>query len=386
MKLAVPLAHVQRLAGPVPISVALDATLWDEPTTGISLYGRAVAGALTERGISVLRVGARRSGEFPRRLRSRTLYTLAELPRVLPRTRADIFHAIANVDLPLVRVPGVAYVLTVHDLIPLTSPETVSRAFHWQFCLWLQRSLALADHVVCVSQFTRTRLLAFHPKLDPARVSFVHNGVDHVRPVPLDPVSEAWLRSLGLPERWVLYAGALDARKNVGLLLDALEELGPATAPALVLAGQRWFGAGPVERQIGALRARGFDIRPLGYLTEPVLWAVMARAPLFVFPSRDEGFGLPPLEAMSLGTPVIISDASALPEVCGPAAVQVPVGDATALAMQIANLLDDPRQRAQLSEAGRTHARPFTWNRVAEHLDGIYRTLTGQNGRGATRA
>jgi glycosyltransferase involved in cell wall biosynthesis len=368
------------------VQIALDATLWDEPTTGIGLYGRSVAGALAERGITVLRLGARQTGEFPRRLRSRTLYTLAELPRVLPRTGAAIFHAVANVDLPLVRLPGIGYVLTVHDLIPLTSPETVSRAFHWQFRLWLGRSLALADHIVCVSQFTRDRLLAFHPQLDPARVSFVHNGVDHVRPAPLDAVSEAWLRSLGLPQRWALYAGALDARKNVGLVLDALEELGPTSAPALVLAGQRWFGSGPVERRLGALRARGFDIRPLGYLAEPILWAVMARAPLFVFPSRDEGFGLPPLEAMSLGTPVIISNAPALSEVCGAAAVQVPVGDATALALQMANLLDDPRERARLSTAGRAHARSFTWGRVAEHLDGVYRTVAGQNGRAASGA
>ena len=248
----------------------------------------------------MLRVGARRSGELPRRVRSRTLYTLAELPRVLPRSGASLFHAVGNVDLPLLRIPGVPFVLTVHDLIPLTSPDTVSSAFHWQFRLWLARSLRVADHVVCVSAWTRSQLLARHPELDPARVSVVHNGVDHARAAPLDAVSQAWLRSLGLPERWVLFAGALDARKNVGLVLDALERLGPA-APTLVLAGQRWYGAGPLERRVGFLRARGVDIRPIGFLAEPLLWALMAAAPVFVFPSRDEGFGLPPLEAMALG-------------------------------------------------------------------------------------
>jgi hypothetical protein len=95
--------------------------------------------------------------------------------------------------------------------------------------------------VVCVSDWTRKALLTRYPELPPSRVSMVHSGVDHVRPAAFDAVAEAWFRSLGLPERWVLFAGALDARKNVGLLLSALEHLG-AAAPALVLAGQPWFG------------------------------------------------------------------------------------------------------------------------------------------------
>jgi len=361
-------------APPVELTVALDATLWDEPTTGIGRYGRAVAEALARNGVKVLRVGARRSGELPRRLASRTLHTLAELPRVLPRSGASLFHAVGNVDLPLLRIPGVPFVLTVHDLIPLTSPETVSFAFHWQFRLWLARSLRVADHVVCVSAWTREQLLARHPDLDPARVSVVHNGVDHVRVEPLDAVSQAWIRSLGLPERWVLFGGALDARKNVDLVLDALERLGPR-APTLVLAGQRWYGAGPLERRVGALRAAGVDIRPLGFLAEPLLWALMAAAPVFVFPSRDEGFGLPPLEAMALGTATVVSTAAALPEVCGPAAVQVNPDDPVALATALDRLLEDATERSKRGASGRKHALRFRWDNVAAHLIEVYRSV-----------
>ena len=208
----------------------------------------------------------------------------------------------------------------------------------------------------------------------PARVSMVHNGVDHVQPRPLDAVSQAWLRSLGLPERWVLFAGALDARKNLELVLDALERLGPR-APALVLAGQRWYGSGPIEKRIGGLRATGLDIRPLGYLAEPLLWGLMAAAPVFVFPSRDEGFGLPPLEAMALGTPVVVSTAAALPEVCGEAAVQVGPDDAAGLASALQRLLEDRAERTRRGEAGRERARAFRWDAVAEHLVKIYRAL-----------
>jgi glycosyltransferase involved in cell wall biosynthesis len=232
----------------------------------------------------------------------------------------------------------------------------------------------VADHVVCVSAWTREQLLGRHPELDPDRVSVVHNGVDHVQPRALDAVSQAWLRSLGLPERWVLFAGALDARKNVELVLEALERLGPR-APTLVLAGQRWYGSGAIERRIGALRAVGFDIRPLGYLAEPLLWALMAAAPVFVFPSRDEGFGLPPLEAMALGAPVVVSTAAALPEVCGDAAIQVDPDDAGALATALQRLLDEPEERRRRAAAGRARAAGFRWDAVAAHLVQVYRRL-----------
>jgi len=123
------------------------------------------------------------------------------------------------------------------------------------------------------------------------------------------------------------------------------------------------------------LRAVGLDIRPLGYLAEPLLWALMAAAPLFVFPSRDEGFGLPPLEAMALGTPVVVSNAAALPEVCGDAAVQVDPDDADGLATALQRLLDDPAERSRRSDAGRAHARDFRWDAVAAHLVEVYRRL-----------
>src|SRR5262249_16703732 len=158
--------------------------------------------------------------------------------------------------------------------IPLTSPDTVSRAFHWQFRLWLARSLRVAEHVVCVSAWTRAQLLAWHPGLDPDRVSVVHNGVDHVRPAPLAPVPRACLRGLGVPERGLLSGGALDAGKSVGLLPAARDGRGPR-APARVRAAQSWCGAAPVARRIGLLRRNGLDIRPLGFLAEPLLWALM---------------------------------------------------------------------------------------------------------------
>ena len=116
-------------------------------------------------------------------------------------------------------------------------------------------------------------------------------------------------------------------------------------------------------------------------LAEPLLWAVMARAPLFVFPSRDEGFGLPPLEAMALGTPVVVSNAASLPEVCGPGAAYVDSDDVQGLSRTLVRLLDDPAERKRMGDQGRTHARQFTWDRVATHLLGVYQGLLGAERR-----
>src|SRR5215468_4363294 len=187
-------------APPVELTVALDATLWDEPTTGIGRYGHEVAGALQARGVRVLRVGARRSGELPRRMRSRTLHTIAELPRVLPKSGASLFHAVGNVDLPLLRVPGMPFVLTVHDLIPLTSPRTVSRAFHWQFRLWLSRSLRVADHVVCVSEWTRSRRPGSGASVFPSAGSCSPVRSTHAR--TSSSCSRLWSGSDGRLRRW----------------------------------------------------------------------------------------------------------------------------------------------------------------------------------------
>lgn len=360
--------------------IAFDASLWDEPTTGIGLYSHCLGSALEGLGVPLERFGARHSGQHPRGRLGRTPYTLARLPQDLARSPAPLYHAHGNFNLPLTRVPGKAYVLTVHDLIPLLLPETVSRAFRWQFRLWLSRSVALADRVVCVSARTRDDLLARFPEAA-SRTEVIHNGVDHVDRWKLDATGEAFLRALSLPEEYVLYAGSLDVRKNVSLVLDALERLRAQGRPvSLVMLGQSWFGSGPVEARVRRMREEGHDIRPLGFQSEPVFYELMRRATVFVFPSKYEGFGLPPLEAMRLGVPVISSDRGSLPEVCGDAALMVSPEDAEGLAYRIDQLMRSPLERRRLSEAGRAQAARFTWRGAAEKVLSVYESLLGGGG------
>jgi glycosyltransferase involved in cell wall biosynthesis len=364
---------------PVSIGpIAFDASLWDEATTGIGLYTRCLAAALEGMGVRLELFGARVSGKHPREGMGRTGYALARLPQELAGSQARLFHALGNFNLPLVRVPGKAYVVTVHDLLPLTMRETVSTAFRWQFRLWLARSLTIADRVICVSAYTEDALLARFPEVA-GRTQVVHNGVDHVGAERLDATGEAFVRALALPKDFVLYAGSLDVRKNVGLVLDALERLRASGKKAsLVLAGQSWFGSGPVETRVGRMRAEGFDIRPLGYQSAPVFYELMRRAALFVFPSRGEGFGLPPLEAMRMGTATIVSNAGSLPEVCGDAAPAVRPDDAEGLAEVIDQLLRSPGERRSWAERGRRRATEFTWKRAAEQTLAAYEKALSQ--------
>lgn len=353
--------------------VAFDATLWDEPITGIGLYTRELYRALRSEGVEVQRWGARRSGEAPRGRRGRTAWTLGTLPRWLEERRPALYHGLSNFNLPLQRTPGVPYVLTVHDLVPLLLPETVSAAFRWQFRLWLARSLGVADRVICVSETARRSLLERFD-VAPRKLHVVHHGVDHVDRVPApDATTVKWLDALGLDQPWVLYAGALDARKNVELVLRALERLHDGGQKAtLVLAGQRWFGAGAIEQEIARLKARGLDVRALGYLPDPVFYALMRRASVFVFPSRYEGFGLPPLEAMRLGVPTIVSTEGSLPEVCGAGAHQVRPDDVSVLAEVLGRWLRSEAERAAWSKKGLARAAGFSWANTARVTSAIY--------------
>ncbi|MBL8954962.1 MAG: glycosyltransferase family 4 protein [Myxococcaceae bacterium] len=292
---------------------------------------------------------------------SASFYTLTEVPKRLAAEQPDVFHAVCNFNLPLVHPAHTRFVLTVHDLIPLLLPDTVSTAYRLQFRLWLTRSLKVADAVICVSHTTRTALLdAF--EVDAERVHVVHHGVDHVERVPQpDAISVKWLDALGLGD-FVLYAGALDARKNVERVVEACV----AMNVRLVLAGQRWFGGGAIEKRIALAREGGADIRHLGYLPDPLFYALMRRARVFVFPSLYEGFGLPPLEAMRLGVPTVVSTGGALPEVVGDGALVVPPDDVTALAQAIV------RADAALGQRGRKRALEFEWATTAEKTLAAY--------------
>jgi glycosyltransferase involved in cell wall biosynthesis len=353
--------------------IALDGTLFDEPTTGIGLYARALFRALAPHQQALEVWGAKSSGAHRRQTSSRSRFVWFELPQLLRRNEPTVYHALGNFNLPWVKTSAARLVLTVHDLIPLRLPHTVSRAFHWQFRVALARAVRVADAIVCVSETTQRLLHAAFPESE-QKTNVIYHGVDHTEwNAPADRIAHQWIDALALPEHFVLYAGSLDMRKNVELVLRAVSHLHRGGLPAtLVVVGQTWFGSGPVQALLAALMAQGVDIRVLGHLHDSVFFEVMRRASAFAFCSLDEGFGLPPLEAMALGVPTVVSRAGALPEICGEGAQYVGTNDTVALADALAGLLTSPAARQRWSQRARTRAASFLWSKTAAQTSRIY--------------
>jgi glycosyltransferase involved in cell wall biosynthesis len=178
-----------------------------------------------------------------------------------------------------------------------------------------------------------------------------------------------------MPRPYVLAAGTLEPRKNLERLLDAWAQLAPALRDAheLVLVGPAGWEADSI---LG--RARGAGVRITGYVPDEELAALYGGCELFCYPSLYEGFGLPVLEAMRAGAPVITSNVSSLPEVAGDAAVMVDPLSVDAIGSAIARLLVDPDERARLRNAGRARAAAFSWERTASELRDVLRRIGGR--------
>ena len=284
---------------------------------------------------------------------------------------AELIHA------PSVAVPRrgrVPLVVTVHDAAPELFPETFprrGRRFHHR---GLAAAAARADVVLTVSQSAAAEI-ADHSPIPADRIRVVPNGVE---PLVVAPERRrALLESMGLAGRpFVLWVGSLEPRKGVGTLVAAMARLRPPGV-ALVLAGYPgWLGDDLLDPDDRA--ALGTDFRQLGQVSEESLWALYGGATLFAFPSRHEGFGLPVLEAMSQGTPVVASELPVLHEVAGPAARLVAVGDVGAWAGALEDLLGDEQERRRLGAAGLERAAGFGVERMITSIRGVYGELTGR--------
>ena len=205
------------------------------------------------------------------------------------------------------------------------------------------------------------------------RIRVIYPGVDaDFRPLPPEEV-EDFRRRRGLPERYFLYVGNLEPRKNLLRLVQAYARLRPSGVP-LILAGARGWGYAELFQEVEALGLADRVLFP-GFIPreELPLWYNGAEA--FFYPSLYEGFGLPPLEAMACGTPVVVSTAASLPEVVGTAGLQVAAEDVEAMAETMRRLLEEPELRAELGRRGLAQARNFRWEKMARETADLYRQL-----------
>jgi glycosyltransferase involved in cell wall biosynthesis len=271
--------------------------------------------------------------------------------------RADVLHA------PSLAVPPARdrpLVVTVHDLAFLRHPEFFTRRgveFH-------RRGLAIAHReaaaVLAISEFTRSELIS--SGFEPHRVHVVPMAIV-VPPVAPDIELDARVAALGLNGPYVLSVGTIEPRKGLDTLAAAFEVVRKVHPElTLVLAGPTgWLSVSGLERE---------GVRRLGRVDEQTLDALYRRARVCALPSRYEGFGLPALEAMARGCPVVASKATALPEVVGDAGMLVPPGDVSRWSAALLEAVESPDLRSDLSERGRRRAADFTWSACAQaHLD-----------------
>ncbi len=274
---------------------------------------------------------------------------------------SDIVHNTFYLPHGLAPTRGAARVVTVHDMIPELLPHT-RRRLDW--LTLKKRYVERADHVVCVSESTKQDLLRVYGPIA-APVSVVHHGVDE-RFHPGAP------RLDFLPDRYVLFVGKRDQYKDADLLMRAFAELARHDEDLHLLCVG---GSGLSDQEVRFLGQLGIRERvSQRFLSDDDMASAYAHAEVFVFPSRFEGFGLPALEAMACGTPVVLARATSLPEVGGEAAAYFTPGSVAELTLVLRDLLDDPARRSRMRQAGLERAAEFTWTSSAERMAAVYRS------------
>ena len=273
--------------------------------------------------------------------------------------RADLFHALnQRVDAPARRT-----VTTFHDLFVITG-EYSTPEFRGRFTEQARQAGRHSDLIISVSRFTANQVEEFLG-VEPERIRVIPHGV-HVPPAAGQNTRR---------ENLVLFVGAIQRRKNVRALVRAFERMPPSWRLALAGAADG-FGAAE-ELQAVETSPRRANIDVLGYVTRAELDALYRRARIFAFPSLDEGFGMPVLEAMANSVPVITSNRSALPEVAGDAALLVNPDDPEQVAHALVQLASDEVLCNDLARRGRERALLFSWESALAKTWEVYRELTG---------
>jgi alpha-1,3-rhamnosyl/mannosyltransferase len=299
---------------------------------------------------------------------------LAAWPALLRAARVDLLHV------PYFWAPmplACPLVVTIHDMIFDRYPAYMPRRRLAPLYRAVSRAaLRRARRVIAVSEATRQEIVAL-AGTPAAKIAVVHEGIDGAfRPVEDGAACAAVRRRYGLPRRYVLALGARRPHKNIGRLLRAFAAVAPETPHSLVLAGPRDERFAPeAEAELAALRRAGRLVET-GSVAEGDLPALYAMADLFVQPSIVEGFGLPVLEAMACGCPVLCSNTSSLPEVAGDAALFFDPRSVDGLAWVLRAALAAPDMRAALAARGRARAASFEWGRAAGETLAVYRAAT----------
>jgi glycosyltransferase involved in cell wall biosynthesis len=370
--------------------VAVNAWFWDSPTTGSGQYTRRLMEHLValDPGLEVMLVAPRGWGFQVSCFKShvsgcpqpetwnlkpetgssrKTWFEQVVFPRACRRLKADVAH-VPYWAPPL--APSVPTVVTIHDLIPLVLPEYRGGPLVRLYTALVSTAAQSAALALTDSEASRRDIVA-HLGLLSERVRVVHLAADESYTPTAPPEDVDICARYGLPKRYALYLGGFDVRKNVATALLTYRWAGPTTGEEcpLVIAGrlpERDSPFTPDPRRLA--REQGIDeryVRFIGFVDEVDKPALYRAAVAFIFPSRYEGFGLPPLEALACGTPVVGSSASSIPEVVGSAGVLLPPDDAEGMAGALIQLATDEDFQTEMSRRALAQAAHFSWERTA---------------------
>jgi len=296
------------------------------------------------------------------------------IPLAVRREGLDVVHDPTGVTPFLFGAGRARTVVTVHDVFPWSCPGTSTLLDTLIYRCWLPRLLPRVDAVITVSQASKADIVHYL-KVPTDRVHVIYEGVDAAYR-PLSNAEVAMIRArYGLPEGYILFVGSVEERKNLRRLLQAyawLRETG--IQRTLIVVGPRKWKYSGILATLKELNLEEHVIFT-GYVPDADLPALYSGADLFVFPSLYEGFGLPPLEAMACGVPVVTSNTSSLPEVVGDAGLMVDPYDVEALAEAMHRVLTDALLREELIHKGLERARQFTWGRAAQETIAVYQRV-----------
>ncbi len=273
----------------------------------------------------------------------------------------------------LLEMGGAARVVTLHDVFALEDDGEGTPEWRGKMADRYQAVADRADLVLCVSAWTRNRFLGHHPDTDVRRVRVIPHGVSSSFSPDAGRDLPAVRHALGIEGSYVLFLGALNRRKNPGVLLDAWALL-PDEAPGLVLAGADGGLLAPLRERAEALGLTS-RVHFTGHVDGACVPPLLAGATCLVVPSRMEGFGLPALEALACGTPVVHSGRGGLREAAGRQSLEIHPEDPEAVAAAVLRTIDDPDTRARMVEGGLAYAARFDWKVTARLTLEAYREV-----------